>query len=57
MHEVDKYICLLSDYNVHVINASDNKEVGLLESDRKVSDFISYKEFIIVGGIITYSIY
>lgn len=49
MHETDKYICLLSDYNVHIINSSDNKEISSLNSDIRISDFITYKKFIIVG--------
>lgn len=51
MLEEDKYICVLSDYNVHIIDATNNKEVGVLKSTRRINDFITYKNFLIVGGI------
>ncbi|KRX06457.1 WD40-repeat-containing domain [Pseudocohnilembus persalinus] len=50
MLDEGKYICLLSDYNVHIIDSKTNQEVDLLKNeDCKVNDFIAYKKFIIVG--------
>lgn len=43
------YICLLSDFDVHIILSSNNKEYKIINHESKLTDFVVFNKYLLTS--------